>query len=65
MMRDDTLEQHQQSVALFSFFFCFMTLATVLFAALGNGVLFPFESSDSPETWVRDSQELDDRAEKR
>jgi hypothetical protein len=55
MMRDDTLEQHQQSVALFSFF-CFMTLATVLFAALGNGVLFPFESSDSPETWVRDSQ---------
>ena len=36
-MRDDTLEQHRQSVALF-FLFCFTKLATVMFAALGNGV---------------------------
>jgi hypothetical protein len=32
---------HCQSVALF-FLFCFMKLATVMFAALGNGVFFSF-----------------------
>jgi hypothetical protein len=53
-MRDDTLEQHQRSVALFSFLLydtchCFV-------CGIGERCFFLFKSSDSPETWVRDSQ---------
>jgi hypothetical protein len=53
-MRDDTLEQHRKECCV-DFPFCFTTLATVLFAALGNGVFsFFLLSSDSPDNWERD-----------